>query len=32
LNELVDFIGQRLPANAPLVEKDRWTIWSGTKT
>ncbi|MBI3198937.1 MAG: hypothetical protein HYZ40_15805 [Rhodospirillales bacterium] len=32
LNELVDFIGQRLPANAPLVERDRWTIWSGTKT
>jgi SAM-dependent methyltransferase len=32
LNELVDFIGQRLPANAPLVEKDRWTIWSGTKS
>ena len=32
LNQLVDFIGQRLPANAPLVEKDRWTIWSGTKT
>lgn len=28
---LVDFIGQRLPANAPVVEKDRWTIWSGTK-
>jgi ubiquinone/menaquinone biosynthesis C-methylase UbiE len=32
VNELVDFIGQRLPANEPLVEKDRWTIWSGTKT
>lgn len=32
LNKLVDFIGQRLPTNAPLVEKDRWTIWSGTKT
>ncbi|MDP1751734.1 MAG: class I SAM-dependent methyltransferase [Reyranella sp.] len=31
LNELVDFIGRRLPANAPVVEKDRWTIWSGTK-
>jgi SAM-dependent methyltransferase len=31
LNELVDFIGQRLPANVPVVEKDRWTIWSGTK-
>lgn len=32
LNQLVDFIGQRLPANAPIVEKDRWTIWSGTKS
>lgn len=32
LGELVDFIGQRLPANAPIVERDRWTIWSGTKT
>jgi ubiquinone/menaquinone biosynthesis C-methylase UbiE len=32
LDELVDFIGRRLPANAPVVEKDRWTIWSGTKT
>jgi ubiquinone/menaquinone biosynthesis C-methylase UbiE len=32
LVELVDFIGQRLPKNEPLVEKDRWTIWSGTKT
>ncbi|MDI1282930.1 MAG: hypothetical protein PSV46_00915 [Reyranella sp.] len=32
LNELIAFIGQRLPADAPLVEKDRWTIWSGTKT
>lgn len=32
VSELVDFIGQRLSANAPLVEKDRWTIWSGTKT
>ncbi len=32
LNELAGFIGQRLPANTPLVEKDRWTIWSGTKT
>ena len=32
LNELAHFIGQRLPANAPVVEKDRWTIWSGTKT
>ena len=31
LNELARFIGQRLPANAPVVEKDRWTIWSGTK-
>lgn len=30
LNELVDFIGERLPANAPLVEKDRWTIWSAS--
>ena len=32
LSELARFIGQRLPANAPLVEKDRWTIWSGAKT
>lgn len=31
LGELARFIGQRLPANAPVVEKDRWTIWSGTK-
>jgi ubiquinone/menaquinone biosynthesis C-methylase UbiE len=31
LDVLVDFIGQRLPADAPVVEKDRWTIWSGTK-
>jgi ubiquinone/menaquinone biosynthesis C-methylase UbiE len=32
LNQLVEFVGQRLPANAPVVERDRWTIWSGTKT
>lgn len=32
LVEFVDFIGRRLPANAPIVEKDRWTIWSGTKS
>ena len=32
LAELVAFIGQRLPADAPIVEKDQWTIWSGTKT
>jgi ubiquinone/menaquinone biosynthesis C-methylase UbiE len=31
LNELVGFIGQRLPVGAPVVERDRWTIWSGTK-
>ncbi len=31
LKELVAFIGQRLPVNAPIVEKDRWTIWSGTR-
>ena len=28
LSELVEFIGQRLPHNEVIIEKDRWTIWS----
>jgi len=31
LQELVDFIGQRIPAGSPITEKDRWTIWYGRK-
>jgi len=28
LAELILYIGKRLPADGPIVEKDRWTIWS----
>ncbi|MGV4935283.1 class I SAM-dependent methyltransferase [Serratia nematodiphila] len=31
LAELVDFIGQQIGTNAPIVEKDRWTIWSSKR-
>ena len=27
LADLVDFIGQKIEAGKPIVEKDRWTIW-----
>jgi len=28
LEELIAYIEERLPASGPIVEKDRWTIWS----
>ncbi len=28
LAELILFIEKRLPADGPIVEKDRWTVWS----
>jgi hypothetical protein len=28
LAELILYIERRLPADGPIVEKDRWTIWS----
>jgi ubiquinone/menaquinone biosynthesis C-methylase UbiE len=28
LTDLVLYIGNRLPADGPIVEKDRWTLWS----
>ncbi|ARP80183.1 SAM-dependent methyltransferase [Bordetella genomosp. 8] len=31
LEQLVDFIGQRLPVGETIVEQDRWTLWSAIK-
>ncbi|HEX4325288.1 MAG TPA: class I SAM-dependent methyltransferase [Burkholderiales bacterium] len=31
LRELIAHIRARLPAAAPIVEKDRWTVWTGVK-
>ena len=28
LEELISHIGARIPANGPIIEKDRWTLWS----
>ena len=28
LAELILFIEKRLPSDGPIVEKDRWTVWS----
>jgi hypothetical protein len=31
LEELVDFIAKQVGSNAPITEKDRWTIWIAKK-
>ena len=30
LDTLISFIETRLPADGPIVEQDRWTVWSAT--
>ncbi|CAM3483248.1 3-demethylubiquinone-9 3-methyltransferase [Bordetella sputigena] len=31
LDQLVDFIGDRLPGGETIVEQDRWTLWSASR-
>lgn len=31
LDHLVQFIGSKLPHDRPIVERDRWTLWVGTR-
>ncbi|HEU5423179.1 MAG TPA: hypothetical protein VFU72_06545, partial [Nitrolancea sp.] len=31
LAELIAFLRQRLPQSEPLIDRDRWTIWSGRR-
>jgi ubiquinone/menaquinone biosynthesis C-methylase UbiE len=31
MTELIEFVARHVPGNEPIVEKDRWTLWWGTR-